>query len=68
MRLAGCLFTSQPVVRALIAAERRGVDVKILIDDRDNRDAASRWAQGNSVEMAYCLLNERGAIIRRSRS
>jgi phosphatidylserine/phosphatidylglycerophosphate/cardiolipin synthase-like enzyme len=44
IRLAGYLFTSRPVVRALIAAERRGVDVKILIDDRGNRDAASRSA------------------------
>ena len=44
IRLAGYLFTSRPVVRALIAAERRGVDVRILIDDRGNRDAASRAA------------------------
>lgn len=44
IRLASYLFTSRPVVHALIAAKRRGVDVKILIDDRGNRDAASRAA------------------------
>ena len=41
-----------PLLRALIAAERRGVDVKILIDDRGNRDAVSRWVQSTAVEMA----------------
>lgn len=42
--LAGYLFTSRPVVRELIAARRRGVDVKIVLDERGNRDAASRSA------------------------
>ena len=44
IRLAGYLFTSRPIVGALIAARRRGVDVRIVLDERGNRDAASRSA------------------------
>ena len=44
IRLGGYLFTSRPIVHALIGARRRGVDVRIVLDDRGNRDAASRSA------------------------
>ena len=45
IRLAGYSFTSPAVVKALIDAKKRGVDVRVLIDDRGNRGAASQAAQ-----------------------
>lgn len=41
IRLAGYSFTSPAVVRALIAAKRRGIDVAVLLDDRGNRGKAN---------------------------
>ena len=41
VRLAGYSFTSPEVVKGLIDAKRRGVDVKVLLDDRGNRGNAS---------------------------
>jgi len=41
VRLAGYTFTSPAVVRALINAKRRGVDVKVLVDDKGNRGQSS---------------------------
>ncbi|RZL65999.1 MAG: phospholipase D family protein [Variovorax sp.] len=37
LRLAAYSFTSPTIVRALINAKRRGVDVRVLIDDKGNR-------------------------------
>ena len=41
IRLAGYSFTSPVVVRSLMDAKRRGVDVKIVIDDKGNRGQAN---------------------------
>lgn len=41
IHLAGYSFTSPPVVRSLIDAKRRGVNVKVLLDDKGNRGQAS---------------------------
>ena len=41
IRLAGYSFTSPAVVRGLMDAKRRGVDVKVLLDDKGNRDQDS---------------------------
>lgn len=41
IRLAGYSFTSPAVVRSLIAARRRGVDVRIVLDDKGNRGRSS---------------------------
>jgi phosphatidylserine/phosphatidylglycerophosphate/cardiolipin synthase-like enzyme len=41
LRLAGYSFTSPDVVAALIEAKRRGVEVKVVVDYRDNRSAKS---------------------------
>lgn len=41
IRLAAYSFTSPAVVRSLMDAKRRGVDVKVLVDDRGNRGRAS---------------------------
>lgn len=44
IRLMGYSFTSPPVVRALIAAQRRGVDVKVVLYDKANQNRASMAA------------------------
>ena len=44
IRLAGYSFTSPEVVSALVEAHKRGVDVKVLVDDRGNRSATSTAA------------------------
>jgi len=44
LRLAAYSFTSPAVVRALLDAKKRGVNVQVLIDDRDNRRAVSQSA------------------------
>ena len=41
IRLAGYSFTSPAVVRSLVDAKRRVVDVKVLLDDKGNRGQAS---------------------------
>ena len=41
IRLAGYSFTSPAVVKALIDAKARGVDLRLLIDDRGNCGASS---------------------------
>ncbi|MDM0000576.1 phospholipase D family protein [Variovorax sp. J22P240] len=41
IRLAGYSFTSPSVVRALTDAKRRGVDVRVLIDDKGNHGKAN---------------------------
>ena len=44
IRLAGYSFTSPAVVKGLLDAKRRGVDVKVLLDDKGNRGSASLLA------------------------
>nr|WP_256354732.1 phospholipase D family protein [Variovorax sp. dw_308] len=41
IRLAAYSFTSPAVVRGLMDAKRRGVDVRVLVDDRGNRGKSS---------------------------
>lgn len=41
VRLMGYSFTSPEVVKSLIAAKRRGVDVKVVVDANGNRGKAS---------------------------
>jgi phosphatidylserine/phosphatidylglycerophosphate/cardiolipin synthase-like enzyme len=41
IRLMGYSFTSPVVVRALIGAKRRGVDVRVVLDERANTGKAS---------------------------
>nr|WP_276551499.1 phospholipase D family protein [Erwinia mallotivora] len=44
IRLMGYSFTSPEVVKALVAAKRRGVDVRVVVDDKGNRSKASQAA------------------------
>lgn len=41
IRMMGYSFTSPEVVRALVDAHRRGVDVKIVLDEKGNRKKSS---------------------------
>lgn len=41
IRLAAYSFTSPAVVRALIAAHRRGVDVRVVVDEQGNKSKSS---------------------------
>jgi len=41
IRLAAYSFTSPNVVRALLAAKKRGVDVRIVVDEKGNKSKAS---------------------------
>lgn len=41
IRLMGYSFTSPEVARGLVAAKRRGVDVKVVVDEKGNKGKAS---------------------------
>lgn len=44
IRLMGYFFTSPEVVKALIVAKQRGVDVKVVLDEKGNAGKASQAA------------------------
>ncbi len=44
LRLAGYSFTSPKVVRALLDARQRGVDIAVVVDNDGNRSKASKQA------------------------
>jgi phosphatidylserine/phosphatidylglycerophosphate/cardiolipin synthase-like enzyme len=48
LRVAMYTFSSPPLARKVIAAHRRGVDVLVLLDDRENR--TRRWSQAKALE------------------
>ena len=52
IRLAAYSFTSVPVVRALMEAKQRGVDVAVLVDDKNNLQEA----RNNAPRQALNLL------------
>lgn len=64
IRMMGYSFTSPEVVRALVDAHRRGVEVKIVLDEKGNRNKASVAAM-NLVAGAGIPLrtNDRYAIM-----
>jgi len=49
IRLMGYLFTSPEVTGALVQAKRNGVDVRVVLDERDNRAPASVAAMNTLV-------------------
>ncbi|MGE9553667.1 phospholipase D family protein [Erwinia amylovora] len=44
IRLMGYSFTSPEVVSALMAAKLRGVDVRVVLDEKANHGRISQWA------------------------
>lgn len=71
LRLAAYSFTSPAVVKALMDAKRRGVDVKVLVDDKGNRGAsnlaAMRLIDGAGVPMrvisAYAIHHDKYIVV-----
>lgn len=55
IRLMGYSFTSPEVVKALVAAKRRGVDVKVVVDDKGNLSKASQAAMSVVVNAGIPL-------------
>jgi phosphatidylserine/phosphatidylglycerophosphate/cardiolipin synthase-like enzyme len=55
IRLMGYSFTSPKVVKALVAAKRRGVDVQIVVDAHGNDNKASRAAMNLIVSAGIPL-------------
>lgn len=55
IRLLGYSFTSPDVVRSLVAAKRRGVDVRVVVDDKGNRSKASQAAMNVVVNAGIPL-------------
>ena len=64
IRLMGYSFTSPEVVRALVNAHRRGVDVKIVLDEKGNRSKPSLAAMSLVAGAGIPLrTNDRYAIM-----
>lgn len=55
IRLMGYSFTSPTIVKSLVAAKRRGVDVRVVVDDKDNRSKASQAAMNVVVNAGIPL-------------
>ena len=64
IRLMGYSFTSPEVVKALVTAHKRGVDVKIVLDEKGNQNKTSQAAM-NTIANAGIQLrtNARFAIM-----
>ena len=59
IRLMGYSFTSPDVVKSLVAAKRRGVDVRVVVDEKGNLGKASQAAM-NVVASAGIPLRTNG--------
>lgn len=55
IRLMGYSFTSPTIVKSLVAAKRRGVDVRVVVDDKGNRSKASQAAMNVVVNTGIPL-------------
>lgn len=49
LRMAAYSFTSPVIMKRLLAAKKRGVDVKIVVDEKGNRSKASKAAMNLMV-------------------
>ncbi|BEO69150.1 hypothetical protein SMQE31_46580 (plasmid) [Serratia marcescens] len=71
VRLMGYSFTAPEVVRALIQAHRRGVDVKVVLDDKGNRNRSGQAAMNTLVNAGipvrtnshYAILHDKVMIV-----
>lgn len=55
IRLMGYSFTSPEVVKSLVAAKRRGIDVMVVVDEKGNRSKASQAAMNVVVNAGIPL-------------
>ena len=71
IRLMGYSFTSPEVVSALVRAKHRGVDVKIVLDEKGNRSKASQAAMNVVVNAGiplrtnghYAIMHDKVIIV-----
>lgn len=71
IRLMGYSFTSPEVVKSLVAAKQRGVDVKIVLDEKGNRSRASQAAMNIVVNAGiplrtnghYAIMHDKVIIV-----
>lgn len=71
IRLMGYSFTSPEVVSALVRAKRRGVDVRIVLDEKGNRSKASQAAMNVVVNAGiplrtngcYAIMHDKVIIV-----
>lgn len=71
IRLMGYSFTSPEVVSALVRAKGRGVDVKIVLDEKGNRSKASQAAMNVVVNAGiplrtnghYAIMHDKVIIV-----
>lgn len=59
LRLAAYSFTSRDIVKELVAAKKRGVDVKIVVDEKGNKSKHSISAM-NTVRLANIPIRTNG--------
>lgn len=59
LRLAAYSFTSRDIVKELVAAKKRGVDVKIVVDEKGNKSKHSISAM-NTVQLAKIPIRTNG--------
>lgn len=59
LRLAAYSFTSPVVVKELVAAKKRGVDVKIVVDEKGNKSKKSISAM-NTIQLAKIPIRTNG--------
>lgn len=57
IRLAAYSFTAKPVVAALIAAKKRGVSVKVVVDHKHNFQVCSKGKRCAGAVAAAALVN-----------
>ena len=55
LRLAAYSFTSPVIMKRLLAAKKRGVDIKIVVDEKGNRSKASKAAMNLMVNAGIPL-------------
>jgi Phosphatidylserine/phosphatidylglycerophosphate/cardiolipin synthases and related enzymes len=71
VRLMGYSFTSPEVASALVRAKRRGVDVKIVLDEKGNRNKTSQAAMNVVVNAGiplrtnghYAIMHDKVIIV-----
>ncbi|EJG2388473.1 phospholipase D family protein [Kluyvera ascorbata] len=71
IRLMGYTFTSPEVVRALVTAKQRGIDVRVVLDEEGNRGKASQAAINTLVNAgipirtvsAFRIMHDKAIIV-----
>lgn len=68
IRMMAYSFTAPDIMKALVDAKKRGVDVKIVIDERGNRDRSSIYAMNYVVSNGIQLRTDSDFPIQHDKS